>query len=85
MLVKYHVYFTSMPLVIMFGCCSIYIPCSKVTMLLFLDSLLLYLVSCVCVEPLLRFERALYETCLFLHVDASYHVVYMFGVCFLDV
>ena len=33
-----------------------------------LDSLSFRLVSCVCVEPLLRFECALYETCLDLHV-----------------
>ena len=39
-----------------------------------LDSLSFNLVSCVCVEPLLRFERAIYETCLVLHVDASCQV-----------
>ena len=43
-----------------------------------LDSLFVKLVSCVCVEPLLRFECALYETCLILHVVSYYHVSYMF-------
>ena len=43
-----------------------------------LDSLSFKLVSCVCVEPLLRFECALYETCLELHVVPYYHVASMF-------
>ena len=42
-----------------------------------LDRLLLYLVSSICVAPLLRFEHALYETCLVLHVVSSYHVASM--------
>ena len=33
-----------------------------------LDGLSFNLVSCVCVEPLLRFDHALYETFLVLHV-----------------
>ena len=43
-----------------------------------LDSLSFKLVWSVCVEPLLRFECALYETCLILHVVSSYHVEYLF-------
>ena len=43
-----------------------------------LDSLSFKLVSCVCVEPLLRFECALYETCLELHVVSYYHVASLF-------
>ena len=43
-----------------------------------LDSLSFKLVSCVCVEPLLRFECALYETCLELHVASYYHVASLF-------
>ena len=50
-----------------------------------LDRLLLYLVWSVCVAPLLRFEHALYETCLELHVVSSYLVASMLGVCLLDV
>ena len=51
-----------------------------------LDSLSFKLVSCVCVEPLLRFECALYETCLILHVVSYYHVASMFwGVCLMFV
>ena len=42
-----------------------------------LDSLSFKLVSCVCVEPLLRFECALYETCLVLHVVSYYHIASM--------
>ena len=43
-----------------------------------LDSLSFKLVSCVCVEPLLRFECALYETCLILQEVSYYHVAYLF-------
>ena len=43
-----------------------------------LDSLSFKLVSCVCVEPLLRFECALYVTCLELHVVSYYHVASLF-------
>ena len=43
-----------------------------------LGRLLLYLVWSVCVAPLLRFECALYETCLILHVASYYHVASMF-------
>ena len=43
-----------------------------------LDRLLVYHVWSVCVEPLLRFECALYETCLILHVVSYYHVAFMF-------
>ena len=43
-----------------------------------LDSLSFKLVQSVCVEPLLRFECALYETCLILHVVSYYHVASMF-------
>ena len=43
-----------------------------------LDSLSFKLVSCVCVEPLLRFECARYATCLELHVVSYYHVASMF-------
>ena len=43
-----------------------------------LDSLSFKLVPCVCVEPLLRFECALYETCLVLHVVSYYHVASLF-------
>ena len=43
-----------------------------------LDSLSFKLVSCVCVEPLLRFECALHETCLVLHVVSCYLVASMF-------
>ena len=43
-----------------------------------LDNLTFKLVSCVCVEPLLRFECALYETCLILHEVSYYHVASMF-------
>ena len=43
-----------------------------------LDRLLLCLVWSVCVAPLLRFECALYETCLFLHVASYYHVASLF-------
>ena len=47
-----------------------------------LGRLLLYLVLSVCVEPFLRFNYALYETCLVLHVVSSCHVASMFGsVC----
>ena len=47
-----------------------------------LDRLLLYIVWSVCVAPLLRFEHALYETCLVLHVVSYYHVASLFwGVC----
>ena len=42
-----------------------------------LDRLLLYIVWSVCVAPLLRFEHALYETCLVLHVASYYHVASM--------
>ena len=49
-----------------------------------LDSLSFKLVSCVCVEPLLRFECALYETCLDLQVASYYHVASLFWcVCFM--
>ena len=50
-----------------------------------LDSLLLCLVWSVCVAPLLRFEHALYENCLVLHVVSSNNVASMFGECLLDV
>ena len=43
-----------------------------------LDSLSFKLVQSVCVEPLLRFECALYETCLILHVASYYHVASLF-------
>ena len=43
-----------------------------------LDRLLLYLVWSVCVAPLLRFEHALYETCLVLHVDSYYLAASLF-------
>ena len=43
-----------------------------------LDRLLLCLVQSVCVEPLLRFECALYETCLILHEISYYHVASLF-------
>ena len=43
-----------------------------------LDRLLLCLVWSVCVAPLLRFEHALYETCLVLHVVSYYHVASLF-------
>ena len=43
-----------------------------------LDRLLLYFVWSVCVAPLLRFEHALYETCLVLHVVSNYHVASLF-------
>ena len=43
-----------------------------------LGRLLLYLVWSVCVAPLLRFEHALYETCLELHVVSYYNVASMF-------
>ena len=47
-----------------------------------LDNLSFKLVSCVCVEPLLRFECALYETCLELHMVSYYHVASLFwSVC----
>ena len=43
-------------------------------------------IVCVCVEPLLRFECALYETCLILHVVSYYHVASLFwGVCLMFV
>ena len=45
-----------------------------------LDRLLLCLVWSVCVAPLLRFEHALYETCLVLHVVSYYHVASFFEV-----
>ena len=51
-----------------------------------LDSLSLKLVYRACVEPLLRFECALYETCLVLHVASCYLVAYMFlSVCLMFV
>ena len=40
--------------------------------------LLLCLVWSVCVAPLLRFEHALYETCLILHVVSYEHVASLF-------
>ena len=43
-----------------------------------LDRLLLYLVWSVCVAPLLRFEHALYETCLVLHVVSYSPVASLF-------
>ena len=43
-----------------------------------LDRLLLYLVWSVCVAPLLRFEHALYETWLVLHVVPYYLVASLF-------
>ena len=43
-----------------------------------LDSLSFKLVQSACVEPLLRFECALYETCLELHVVSYYHVASLF-------
>ena len=43
-----------------------------------LDRLLLCLVWGVCVASLLRFEHALYETCLDLHVVSSYLVASLF-------
>ena len=43
-----------------------------------LDNLSFKLVSCVCVEPLLRFGCAQYETCLDLHVASSCHVESLF-------
>ena len=43
-----------------------------------LGSLPIKLVSCVCVEPLLRFECALHETCLVLHVVSCYLVASLF-------
>ena len=46
-----------------------------------LDNLSFKLVLGVCVEPLLRFECALYETDLVLHVVSCYLVASMFGVC----
>ena len=47
-----------------------------------LDSLSFKLVSCVCVEPLLRFECVLYEACLVLHVVSCCHVASMsWSVC----
>ena len=48
-----------------------------------LDSLSFKLVQSVCVELLLRFECALYETCLILHVVSYYHVASMFESVFL--
>ena len=50
-----------------------------------LGGLLLYLVWSVCVAPLLRFEHALHETSLELHVVSSYHVASLFWVCLIDV
>ena len=44
---------------------------------------LLCLIWSVCVEPLLRFECALYETCLILHVVSYYHVASLFWCVFL--
>ena len=38
----------------------------------------LCIVWSVCVAPLLRFEHALYETCLVLHVVSYYHVASLF-------
>ena len=49
-----------------------------------LDNLSSKVVSCVCVERLLCFECALYETCLELHVASYYHIVLVL-VCLLDV
>ena len=43
-----------------------------------LDRLLLYVVSRVCVEPLLRFDCDLYETCLNLYEVSYYHVASLF-------
>ena len=43
-----------------------------------LDNLSFKLDSCVCVAPLLRFECALYETCLILDEVSYYHVASMF-------
>ena len=43
-----------------------------------LDNLSFKLVSCVCVAPLLRFECALYETCLILPVVSYYLVASLF-------
>ena len=43
-----------------------------------LESLSFKIVSCVCVAPLLRFEHALYETCLDMHVVSYYHVASLF-------
>ena len=48
-----------------------------------LDSLSFKLVQCLRVEPLLRFECALYETCLELHVASYYHVASLFWCVFL--
>ena len=42
-----------------------------------LDNLSFKLALGVCVGPLLRFEHALYETCLILHVVSYYHVASM--------
>ena len=51
-----------------------------------LDSLSFKLISCVCVEPLLRFECALYETCLVLQVVSCYLIPFMFwSVCLMFV
>ena len=47
-----------------------------------LGRLCLKLVLSVCVEPLLRFEHALYESCLVLHVVSFYLVASLFwSVC----
>ena len=35
-------------------------------------------IVCVCVAPLLRFECALYETCLILHIASYYNVASLF-------
>ena len=43
-----------------------------------LDSLSFKLVSCVCVEPLLRLECALYETCLIFHEFSYYDIASLF-------
>ena len=70
MLVVLDMYMLAMPFVAMKCYCIMLFWCQLSAMLLFLDSLLSYLVSCVCVEPLLCFEHVLYEICMFLHVDA---------------
>ena len=64
-----YVYFMSMLLVIMFECCRVYISCSEVAMWLLISALHCFLVSGVSFSPFLRLERALHETCVFLHVE----------------
>ena len=68
----------SMPFVFVLRCCSILFLLLAIGLVAVLDRLLLYLVWSVCVAPLLRFEHALYETCLVLHVVSGYLVASLF-------